>query len=167
MRKTDTPELIFHPEFCQETLCHSDTALRCGLENCCPPDLTDNLARLSALLASIQSALGLGAGALKVNSGFRSAELNEKVGGVPNSQHCLGLAADVVACDWGSPGQLAKAIEESNVAFDQLILEFPSKTDPAAGWVHVSYKRGANRKQVQTAVKEGGKTVYKPGLLKP
>lgn len=131
MRKTDTPELIFHPEFCQETLCHSDTALRCGLENCCPPELTANLACLSALLASIQDAIGLGAGVLKVNSGFRSAELNEKVGGVPNSQHCLGLAADVVACDWGSPGQLAKAIEESNVAFDQLILEF-------GRWVHVS-----------------------------
>lgn len=131
MRKTDTPEVKFHPEFCQETLCHSDTALRCGLENCCPPDLTDNLARLSALLASIQSALGLGAGALKVNSGFRSPALNEKVGGVPNSQHCLGLAADVVANEWGPPGQLAKAIDASGVEFDQLILEF-------GRWVHVS-----------------------------
>ena len=32
-----------------------------------------------------------------VNSGYRSPELNSAVGGVPNSQHCLGQAADIVA----------------------------------------------------------------------
>ena len=27
---------VFHPEFSQERLCHSDTAGRCGLDNACP-----------------------------------------------------------------------------------------------------------------------------------
>ena len=39
----------------------------------------------------------------------------------------------------------------NNVDFDQLILEYYDKNDPAGGWVHVSYnEKGANRKQVLT-----------------
>ncbi|MCE2744566.1 MAG: D-Ala-D-Ala carboxypeptidase family metallohydrolase [Burkholderiales bacterium] len=124
-------KLSFHPEFCQDTLCHSDTALRCGLDNNCPPELQDNLCRLSCLLADIQKSLNIRNGALKVNSGFRAPALNEKVGGVPNSQHCLGLAADVVCPEFGSPSELALAIAQSPCEFDQLILEFGK-------WVHIS-----------------------------
>ncbi|HEX4880294.1 MAG TPA: D-Ala-D-Ala carboxypeptidase family metallohydrolase [Limnobacter sp.] len=124
-------ELMFHPEFCQKTLCHSDTALRCGLDNHCPEDLLDNLQRLSNLLGSIRESLGLPAGALKVNSGFRSAQLNAQVGGVPQSQHCLGLAADVICPALGTAHTLALAIAGSACEFDQLILEY-------GRWVHVS-----------------------------
>ncbi|HEX4919002.1 MAG TPA: D-Ala-D-Ala carboxypeptidase family metallohydrolase [Limnobacter sp.] len=122
---------MFHPEFCQKTLCHSETALRCGLENTCPDELLGNLQRLSHLLGSIQEYLGLPVGALKINSGFRSVELNAQVGGVPNSQHCLGLAADVVCPSFGTPQALARKIAESGCEFDQLILEY-------GRWVHVS-----------------------------
>jgi len=124
-------KLSFHPEFCQDTLCHSDTALRCGLDNRCPPELLHNLSRLSALLGQIQQSLKLPAGALKINSGFRAEVLNAKVGGVPNSQHCLGMAADVVCPEFGSPHDLATAIAQLPFEFDQLILEFGK-------WVHVS-----------------------------
>lgn len=124
-------KLSFHPEFCQDTLCHSDTALRCGLDNSCPPELLGNLSRLSALLGEIQRSLNIGSGALKINSGFRAQALNEKVGGVPNSQHCVGLAADVVCPEFGSPCDLALAIAQLPCEFDQLILEFGK-------WVHVS-----------------------------
>ncbi|HEX4844414.1 MAG TPA: D-Ala-D-Ala carboxypeptidase family metallohydrolase [Limnobacter sp.] len=124
-------ELMFHPEFCQKTLCHSDTALRCGLGNECPEALLENLQRLSNLLGSIRESLELPAGALKINSGFRSTELNAQVGGVPHSQHCLGLAADVVCPSFGSPHALALAIANLPCAFDQLILEY-------GRWVHVS-----------------------------
>lgn len=122
---------MFHPEFCQKTLCHSDTAVRCGMDNTCPPALLDNLVRLSCLLGSIQAYLQLPPGALKVNSGFRSQALNERVGGVPHSQHCQGLAADVVCPTLGTPAALAMAIAASPCGFDQLILEF-------GRWVHVS-----------------------------
>ena len=91
--KRMNPNFNFHPEFCQDTLCHSDTAVRCGLDNRCPPDLQGNLSRLSALLGEIQKSLNIPTGALIINSGFRAEVLNARVGGVPNSQHCLGLAA--------------------------------------------------------------------------
>ena len=40
---------------------------------------------------------------------------------------------------------------QNNCDFDQLILEFYSPDDPAAGWVHISYnEKGSNRKQVLT-----------------
>lgn len=68
---------------------------------------------------------------LKINSGFRGQALNQKVGGVPNSQHCLGLAADVRAPDVGSPYSLAQTIAQSAIPFDQLILEYNR-------WVHIS-----------------------------
>lgn len=124
-------KLSFHPEFCQDTLCHSDTALRCGLDNRCPPELLGNLSRLSALLGDIQRSLNIRSGALKINSGFRAPTLNERVGGVPNSQHCVGLAADLVCPEFGSPCDLALAIAQLPCEFDQLILEFGK-------WVHVS-----------------------------
>lgn len=124
-------KLSFHPEFCQDTLCHSDTALRCGLDNRCPPEYMDNLSRLSALLGEIQESLNIRSGALKINSGFRAEVLNARVGGVPNSQHCVGLAADVVCPEFGTPQELAAAIAALPCEFDQLILEFGK-------WVHVS-----------------------------
>ena len=59
---------------------------------------------------------------------------------------------------------MAKWIEE-NLEFDQLILEFYTPGIPDSGWVHVSYRPDANRASVLTAMKENGKTVYKPGLI--
>ena len=59
---------------------------------------------------------------------------------------------------------MAKWIAD-NIDFDQLILEFYTPGIPDSGWVHVSYKANGNRKSVLTAMKENGKTVYKPGLL--
>lgn len=101
------------------------------MDNRCPPEHWDNLRRLSQLLGQVCAAVGIPASALKINSGFRSPLLNARVGGVPGSQHCLGLAADVVCPEWGSPALLAEAIASSGIQFDQLILEF-------GRWVHVS-----------------------------
>jgi hypothetical protein len=46
-----------------------------------------------------------------------------------------------------------------------VILEFYTPGIPDSGWVHVSYVEGDNKKQVLTAMKENGKTVYKVGLI--
>jgi hypothetical protein len=53
------------------------------------------------------------------------------VGGVPHSQHVQGLAADFVCKGFGTPYQVAAALANSALVFDQLILEF-------GRWVHVS-----------------------------
>ena len=64
----------------------------------------------------------------------------------------------------GPKYDVAKYIQD-NLDFDQLILEFYTPGIPDSGWVHVSYKSTENRKSVLTAMKENGKTVYKPGLI--
>lgn len=119
----------FHPDFTHDRLCHSDMALKCGITNVCPSKLQPNLASLSRLLGGVQALFT--PHAIEITSGYRCAELNTKVGGVETSQHTLGLAADWVCPKAGTPWELAKAVAESNLQFDQLILEFNR-------WVHIS-----------------------------
>ena len=96
-----------------------------------------------------------------ISSGFRSVELNAKIGGSKTSQHCEGKALDIDGDLYGgiSNKDLFYYIKE-NCIFDQLIWEFGSENAP--DWVHVSYNEGKNRGQVLRAVKVGGKTIYKP-----
>jgi len=77
-----------------------------------------------------------------VNSGFRCPLHNGRVGGVANSQHLRGEAADVslLAHTRSSVQELARVIIE-NGKFDQVIV-YPT-------FVHVSWKRrGGNRREV-------------------
>lgn len=75
---------------------------------------------------------------LAVNSGFRCDELNEKVGGVPTSQHRKGQAADI-KCP--TPKELLKCLLAMNIDFDQVIVY--------STFLHISYrKQGGNRREV-------------------
>ena len=65
----------------------------------------------------------------------------------------------------GTPNYDVASWIAENLDFDQLILEFYTPGIADSGWVHVSYKSEGNRKSVLTAMKENGKTVYKPGLI--
>jgi hypothetical protein len=47
-----------------------------------------------------------------------------------------------------------------NLEFRQLIWEFGDANNP--DWVHVSYVKGDNKKEVLRAIKKGKKTVYVP-----
>ena len=99
-----------------------------------------------------------------INSGYRGPELNERVGGSPSSQHCLGEAVDI-ECPGVANYDVAMWIAK-NTEFDQVILEFYEPGIPDSGWVHVSYKaNGDNRGLGLTAMKEDGRTVYKTGLI--
>ena len=78
-----------------------------------------------------------------VNSGYRCARHNAAVGGVANSQHTRGEAADICCSD---NERLAKIIEE-NGRFDQLIRYMGP--GGKIRFIHVSWKsNGQNRKQV-------------------
>ena len=84
-----------------------------------------------------------------ITSGFRSEELCEAIGSKKTSQHARGQAVDLEI--GGIPNIKIAYWLSNNVDFDQLILEYYDKDDPAGGWVHVSYnEKGANRKQVLT-----------------
>jgi zinc D-Ala-D-Ala carboxypeptidase len=139
----------------------SETALRHDMDN------TPGEQEISALkllcekvLQPVRDHYGKG---VKVNSGFRHPEVNAKVGGSKTSDHCRGQAADIEI-----PGvanaELAQWIRD-NLEFRQLILEFYTPGIPDSGWVHVSYVNGDNKKQVLTATKRDGKTVYLDGLV--
>ena len=84
-----------------------------------------------------------------ITSGYRSEELCEAIGSKKTSQHARGQAVDLEI--GGIPNIKIASWLSNNVDFDQLILEYYDKDDPAGGWVHVSYnEKGANRKQVLT-----------------
>lgn len=81
---------------------------------------------------------------LRVNSFYRSKELNALVGGSPTSQHCKGEAIDISA---GSRSENKRIYEwaKANLIFDQLIYEYGDDTGP--DWIHISFKVGNNRNQ--------------------
>ena len=138
----------------------SQTALRQGIDNTPGPE---HLANATELFRNVVQRVRDQFGVTVINSGYRGEALNKAVGGSSKSQHCKGEAVDI-ECP-GTPNyDVAKWIEE-NLDFDQLILEFYTPGIPDSGWVHVSYKSEGNRKQSLTAMKENGKTVYKPGLI--
>lgn len=139
----------------------SETALRHDMDNTPGETEIENLKALCEnVLQPVRDHFQRG---VKVNSGFRHPEVNAKVGGSKTSDHCKGQAADIEI-----PGvanaDLAKWITE-NLDFRQVILEFYTPGIPDSGWVHVSYVAGDNKKQVLTATKQDGKTVYLPGLV--
>ena len=107
-------------------------------------------------------------GPLRINSGFRSMELNRAIGGAykivdgkykATSQHCKGQAADLKFVD--SDGhvdnqQIWECVLNCGLEFDQMINEFDWT------WIHISFNEGNNRKQLLEAYRGAdGKTKYK------
>lgn len=138
----------------------SETALRLGLENELDADQLNNLLLLCGnVLQPVRDHFGKG---VKVNSALRTLPVNRAIGSSDSSHHVKGMAADIEI-----PGvanaKLAEYIRD-NLPFTQLILEFYTPGVPDSGWVHVSYDPQNLKKQVMTAVKKDGKTVYLPGL---
>ena len=110
---------------------------------CCgqlPPLARENVkALVSEVLDPVREKLGM---PIVVNSGYRCEKHNKAVGGVKNSQHLKGEAADIHCQD----NEKLKQLIIENGKFDQLIT-YPS-------FLHVSYKRtGGNRHQ---RLKKGG-----------
>lgn len=78
-----------------------------------------NLVRLASVLERVREVLG--DKPVIINSAYRSPGVNAAVGGVKNSSHLMGLAADFVCPDFGSPLEVCEAVRGSGVALDQLI----------------------------------------------
>mgnify|MGYP000054873608 CR=1 FL=1 len=148
--------------FTLEEMIFSQTASRYGLSNSPSQQVIGNLQRLCEnVLQPLRNAFG----PVVVSSGYRSSLVNSRVGGAANSDHLYGCAADITI-----PGianiNIAEYIK-NKMDFKQVILEFPVRGLPYAGWVHVSYEAGKNTKECLTAVKSDGKTVYLKGLIQP
>ena len=120
---------------------HSDTAIKKRIWNGASREVEDNIiALVSAILDPLRDKYGK---PITITSGYRCKELNRAVGGVSNSQHMTGEAADITVKSKLGNRQLAKMIIEMGLPFDQMIDECNYD------WVHVSYKRvGNNRRQI-------------------
>ena len=87
---------------------------------------------------------------IKVNSMFRSEELNTAIKGASRSQHMNGQAIDLTSMGGKTNLEMFHYIKD-NLNFDQLIWEFGSEPK----WLHVSYSKDKNRKQVLVTKKQG------------
>ena len=126
--------------FTLEELIRSNTAERMGIDNV-PKDekVVENLRSLCLeVLQPLRDYVGA---PVHINSGYRCPELNMAVGGVKNSQHCRGEAADIRIV---SPKQGREWVAwiEDNCRFDQMLLE---RNKNGAVWLHVSCKRDASK----------------------
>ena len=136
----------------------SNTATRLGIKNDPNEDQLNNMVKLAEQI--FEPLRTYANGPIKVNSFFRSVELNKAIGGSSKSQHCHGQAIDLDDT-FGhlTNAEMYRFIKE-HLDFDQMIWEFGDDDNP--NWVHVSYtSEDKNRNRCLKAYKEEGKTKYK------
>ena len=98
-------------------------------------------------------------GPIKINSFFRSPELNTAIGGSSKSQHCKGQAIDIDDTFGKATNAEMYHYIKDNLDFDQMIWEFGNDDNP--DWVHVSYVSAQkNRNRCLKAYRKDGKTKY-------
>ena len=134
----------------------SNTATKHSIDNSPNGDHILALVALAEdLFQPLREAMGV---PIRISSGYRSPELNKRIGGASSPQHSKGEALDlqIIGKSKTNKDMFIYILRELN--FDQLIWEFGDDNNPA--WIHVSYKESGNRKQVLKASKVKGKTVY-------
>lgn len=137
--------------------CHSFTAKRLGIANTPSEYQMWNMVVLATeIFEPLRAWVG---GPIKINSFFRSPDLNRAIGGSSKSQHCEGRAIDLDdVYGYKTNAEMFEYIS-NNLDYDQLIWEFGNDNNP--DWVHVSYvDNDTNRKRNLRAVKKEGKTLY-------
>lgn len=132
--------------FTMEELYASATATAKGINNKPSVQQMINLVYLCAyVLEPLRVAMNE---PIKIGSGFRCQALNKAVGGVYNSQHMKGQAADLCIDGDIQKGRKWFNYIKNHLPFDQLIWEHNSK---GTYWVHVSFVYpdfGRNRHKV-------------------
>ena len=119
-------------------LIKSDTAIKNNINNMPDINSLDNL--LDLIFYCLQPIRDKIKKPMLITSGFRSNLVNKLVKGVSNSQHLYGQAADFII-NGMTPTQIIEKIKTCNIDFDQLINEYDR-------WVHVSYNKNNNRRQI-------------------
>lgn len=140
--------------FSLEEATRSDTATRLGISNQPNAQQLENMKVAAIGMEKIRELL---ASPINVNSWLRLPEVNVAVGGSKVSSHMDGWAIDFICKGFGTPLEVCKAIEKSNIKFDQMIYEFGEK-----GWTHISFAP-AMRQQKLTIFRPQNK--YAIGLL--
>ena len=113
----------------------------------------ENLKRLCKWLEHLRAQYNLlyddGSHPIIINSGYRSEEVNRKVGGAPNSNHLSGCAADIKVSDAIQAMRygviLADYADLTGQKFDELLIERSKK---GSYWVHFAVRAEGNRRKV-------------------
>ena len=136
---------------------YSRTATRLNIDNKPNDDQMQNMCLIAEeVFEPLRVWVG---GPIKINSFFRSPELNKAIGGSGKSQHCHGQAIDLDDGGCKKTNAEMYAWIKENLDFDQMIWEFGTDENP--NWVHVSYvSEDKNRNRCLKAYKENGKTKY-------
>jgi zinc D-Ala-D-Ala carboxypeptidase len=140
--------------FTLEELSFSEAAARLGLDNTPDASVIRTLGLVAAVMERIRTLLGNEP--IVVHSGYRSLKVNQAIGGVATSAHCLGLACDFVCPRFGAPVEVALAILHSDIEYDQLILEY--------GWVHVGLAHEGVLSRREALTKRSPFTPYETGI---
>ena len=105
-----------------------------------------NLKRLCVWLEVLRERSG---GPVRINSGYRSPQLNRKIGGAPTSNHLTGCACDIKVSGMEQALRYAVILldysDESKQEFDELLIE---KNRYGAIWVHFAVRTSNNRRKV-------------------
>ena len=135
----------------------SDSAKRNGISNMPTKEHIANFMLLAEkIFEPIREHFGV---PIRISSGYRSKELNAKIGGSSSSQHCKGQAIDIDNDGTSITNKQIFDYIKDNLPFDQLIWEFGNEDN--CDWVHVSYVPNG-RKQILKAFKMNGATKYFP-----
>jgi hypothetical protein len=137
---------------------YSRTATRLGIKNNPNAEQMENMITIAEeVFEPLRAYVG---GPIKINSFFRSPELNKAIGGSGKSQHCHGQAIDLDDTFGRCTNAEMFEFIKKHLDFDQIIWEFGDEDNP--DWVHVSYvSPDQNRNRCLKAYKENGKTNYK------
>lgn len=121
-------------------LTYSVTAKANGINNTPPKAVIKNLIELCKnVLQPLRNYLGV---PIIITSGYRCAALNKRIGGVVNSQHVLGQAADFITPQ--KDLKIAFDYIKNYLNYDQLLYEH---SKDGMTWIHVSFNKGNNRRQ--------------------
>ena len=86
---------------------------------------------------------------VRINSGYRSPQLNRKIGGATNSNHLTGCAADIRVTGFEQAIRYAAILldyaDESHQEFDELLVE---RNRYGAIWLHFAVRFRENRHKV-------------------
>ena len=113
----------------------------------------ENMKRLCGWLEHLRSMYNIlygdGNVPILINSGYRSEEVNKRVGGSPTSNHLTGCAADIKV--FGIEQAMRYAVillnyaDNTNQEFDELLIERSKK---GTYWLHFAVRPSENRRKV-------------------
>lgn len=104
-----------------------------------------NIMKTASKLQQIRDAFGQ---PIKVNSGYRTLEVNKAVGGAKASAHMRGLAADITARKKSDNRRLMTVINElaEDLKFDQFIIYIGGTG--TIQWIHIGWREENPRRML-------------------